>query len=176
MTQPKGIWAIPVTIKASETSKSLIENQVRATIEKLGSGIGKIKIDIAEISAEWQGSKDVPNSKSSKWAERDRYAELEMGNMDGPVILYFHGGAYTVCSIDTHRPLSSRLARDCGGRVFSVAYRLAPQSQFPAAIIDGILAYRYLIDPPPGALHSPVDPKKLVIAGDSAGVLIPFEF
>ena len=62
------------------------------------------------------------------------------------------------------------MAKDSGGRVLAVQYRLAPQDEFPAALVDAVLAYKYLIDPPEGALHKPVDPSRIVIAGDSAGV------
>lgn len=62
------------------------------------------------------------------------------------------------------------MARDAGGRVLAVQYRLAPQDEFPAALVDAVMAYKYLVDPPKGALHKAVDPSKIVIAGDSAGV------
>ena len=45
----------------------------------------------------------------------------------------------------------------------------APQYPFPCAIQDCLAAYLYLVKPPPGAKHKPVDPKNMVIGGDSAG-------
>ncbi|KAJ9105166.1 hypothetical protein QFC19_003626 [Naganishia cerealis] len=51
----------------------------------------------------------------------------------------------------------------------SVNYRKAPQFPFPCAIQDCLAAYLYLIRPPPNAKHRPVDPKNLILAGDSAG-------
>ena len=87
-------------------------------------------------------------------------------------------------SINTHRYTIWRHARKMRGRCFAVNYRStpllselwtrltsteAPQYPFPCAIQDCLAAYLYLVNPPPGANHSPVDPKKLVIAGDSAG-------
>lgn len=55
------------------------------------------------------------------------------------------------------------------GRCFAVNYRKAPQYPFPCAIQDCLAAYLYLVKPPPGAPHRPVDPKSIVLAGDSAG-------
>ncbi|WOO81222.1 AB hydrolase superfamily protein [Vanrija pseudolonga] len=84
-------------------------------------------------------------------------------------ILYIHGGAYYWGSINTHRYSIWRYARKINGRCFAVNYRKAPQYPFPCAIQDCLAAWLYLVDPPPGAEHKPVDPKNIVIAGDSAG-------
>ena len=167
---PRGMWVIPVTITPSNSEKQFIEEEVRKSIAKLGQGIDRLDVHVAEISGEWQGVKHVPKSKSKRWSIEKQFAELQQDTTDAPVILYFHGGAYIAASPDTHRIMTLRLAEVCGGRVFSLRYRLAPQNPFPAALIDAILAYKYLINPPEGALHQPVDPAKIVIAGDSAGV------
>ena len=55
------------------------------------------------------------------------------------------------------------------GRCFLPRYRLAPQGPFPAAVIDALVSYLFLLYPPPGAFHSPVPASKIVLAGDSAG-------
>lgn len=85
------------------------------------------------------------------------------------VMLYFHGGGYYFGSLATHRYQIVRYARKFGGKCFAPIYRKAPQYPWPCALQDAVASYLYLIDPPPGAKHSPVDPKKLVVAGDSAG-------
>lgn len=168
---PKGTWTIPVTIHPTEEEKRGIESEVRKVIAKLGPGIDKLTVSCStDLHAEWQAAKNTPDYKSSNRTNEENYAELDQQTQDGPVILYLHGGAYIVCSIDTHRPLTARLAKDCGGRVFAVNYRLAPQNEFPAALVDAVMAYKYLVDPPRGSLHKAVDPSKIVIAGDSAGV------
>ncbi|KAI9062340.1 alpha/beta-hydrolase [Trametes sanguinea] len=84
-------------------------------------------------------------------------------------ILYAHGGGYYFGSIDQERYCMQRLARKINGRVFTINYRLAPQYPFPCAIQDFLAAYLYLIQPPRGALHTPVSPSNIVLAGDSAG-------
>lgn len=80
-----------------------------------------------------------------------------------------HGGAYYWGSINTHRYTIWRHARKMHGRCFAINYRKAPQYPFPCAIQDCLAAYLYLVNPPPGAPHLPVDPKSIVLAGDSAG-------
>ena len=69
----------------------------------------------------------------------------------------------------THRAVTSTLARLTGGRCLSVRYRLAPQAPFPAAVLDALVAYLYLLAPPEGSFHAPVAANKIIIAGDSAG-------
>ncbi|MEU8893340.1 alpha/beta hydrolase [Streptomyces sp. NPDC048442] len=77
-------------------------------------------------------------------------------------LLYLHGGGYVVGSPDTHAGLAGELALRTGLRAVSVDYRLAPEHPFPAAVDDGLAAYREL-------LATGTDPRELVVAGDSAG-------
>ena len=69
----------------------------------------------------------------------------------------------------SHRIPTSRLAQLTGGRCLSVRYRLSPKYAFPCALLDALMAYLYLLYPPPGSFHSPVPASHVVIAGDSAG-------
>jgi len=84
------------------------------------------------------------------------------GADSGRVVVYFHGGGYTLGSIATHRPLVARLSRAAGARVISVDYRLAPEHPCPAAIEDAVAAYRHVV-------AGGVAPSRIAIAGDSAG-------
>ncbi|KAI0089132.1 alpha/beta-hydrolase [Irpex rosettiformis] len=93
---------------------------------------------------------------------------LKMDHLE-TVMLYVHGGAYFWGSINTHRYQIIRFARKIEGRAFAVNYRKAPQYPWPCPLQDVLAAYMYLINPPDGALHSPVPPSKIVFAGDSAG-------
>ena len=78
------------------------------------------------------------------------------------VILYLHGGAYSLGSINIHREFISRLARFTQTRCLAINYRLAPEHPFPAALDDATSTYRWL-------LKQGVDPSQIIIAGDSAG-------
>lgn len=81
------------------------------------------------------------------------------GQADG-AMLYMHGGGYFACSPKTHRPITGGFALK-GFKVFAPDYRLAPEHPFPAAVEDGLAAYRAML-----AAH---EPENLVVAGDSAG-------
>ncbi|GAA3893406.1 alpha/beta hydrolase [Streptomyces lannensis] len=84
------------------------------------------------------------------------------GTPKAGTILYFHGGSYVVGSPETAMSLTGNLVTKTGFRAFSLDYRLAPEHPFPAAIEDGLSAYRALLD-------SGEDPSAIAFAGDSAG-------
>ncbi|PCH35593.1 alpha/beta-hydrolase [Wolfiporia cocos MD-104 SS10] len=115
---------------------------------------------------------DSPRSgKVQDGTSEDQYApaayEPEMDKMR--CILFAHGGGYYFGSIDQERYSLERYARKIKGRIFAINYRLAPQYPFPCALQDFLAAYLFLIRPPEGASHQPVDPAHIVVAGDSAG-------
>lgn len=78
------------------------------------------------------------------------------------VILYLHGGGYSVGSIQTHRGMAARLAQFSDSSAVVIDYRLAPEHPFPAALKDAVLGYQML-------LAKGFDPGHIAIAGDSAG-------
>ncbi|KAF9437306.1 hypothetical protein BGZ76_001255 [Entomortierella beljakovae] len=123
-------------------------------------------IDSDLVGWDWEHDPRAEKPLKGEWTEAkikdEKFAE-------GRTILYLHGGGYFLCSIESHRWASSGMAKTGGAKVFAVDYRLAPDSPFPAAIHDALAAYLYLLDPPTDAGFAPVDPKNLVIMGDSAG-------
>lgn len=80
---------------------------------------------------------------------------------DDRVILYLHGGGYTAGHIEYALGFGSILAAHTGLRVLCVAYRLAPEFVFPAALDDAETAYRRLLET--------YRPENIFFAGESAG-------
>ena len=80
----------------------------------------------------------------------------------GRTLLYFHGGGFLAGSPESHRALIGRLAEIGEAEAFAVRYRLAPDCVFPAAVRDGIDAYR-------GLIASGVSPSGVILAGDGSG-------
>lgn len=78
------------------------------------------------------------------------------------VLLYLHGGAYVLGSLNTHRGFIGALAQCCGLRALSADYRKAPECPFPAALDDARAAWDWL-------LRQGYRPADVVLAGDSAG-------
>jgi acetyl esterase/lipase len=61
------------------------------------------------------------------------------------IILFFHGGGFTLGSTKDHLGLCARIGRAAHARVFSIDYRLAPEHIFPAPVEDAITAYQFLL-------------------------------
>ncbi|KQP39043.1 alpha/beta hydrolase [Pseudorhodoferax sp. Leaf274] len=83
-----------------------------------------------------------------------------------PVLLYLHGGGFTIGSVATHDTLCRELAHQAGCAVLSLDYRLAPEHRFPTAQDDAWDALQWL------AAHGAalgLDTTRLAVGGDSAG-------
>lgn len=78
------------------------------------------------------------------------------------VLVYFHGGAYIMGSIESHASLVSNIAAASGIPALSAGYRLAPEHQFPAQVEDTLTVYRWL-------LGNGYEPTQIAFGGDSAG-------
>jgi acetyl esterase/lipase len=76
--------------------------------------------------------------------------------------MFFHGGGYCSGSILSHRRLVTEAGRAAAIRTLAVAYRLAPENPFPAALDDATAAGRVLL----AQGYSAAD---IVVGGDSAG-------
>jgi acetyl esterase len=78
-----------------------------------------------------------------------------------PALVYFHGGGWTIGDLDTHDVLCRSFANGARCAVFSVEYRLAPESPFPAAVDDCISATEFV------SRYS--KSTRIAVGGDSAG-------
>lgn len=83
-----------------------------------------------------------------------------------PLIVYFHGGGWVLCDLDTHDAMCRNLATEAQAVIVSVDYRMAPEHCFPAAPQDCMAATRWAIAQ---AAELGIDPARTVVAGDSAG-------
>jgi acetyl esterase/lipase len=84
------------------------------------------------------------------------------GVQAGRAILYLHGGGYVMGSANTHRSMVGEISRASQAAALLLDYRLAPEDPFPAAVEDGVAAYRWLLD-------QGFKVQTLAIVGDSAG-------
>lgn len=83
-----------------------------------------------------------------------------------PVLLYFHGGGFTIGSSQTHAGVCQQLATLAHCAVLAVDYRLAPTHRFPTAVHDAWDALAWLLSH--GSAHG-LDTTRLALGGDSAG-------
>ncbi|AXT84181.1 esterase [Aeromicrobium sp. A1-2] len=108
-------------------------------------------VDLADCRSEWLQAKGV--------------ADIHGGNEHA--ILYFHGGAFLTCGLNTHRRLVSRISYAAKQPVLNVGYRQMPHQPITESIADGVTAFGWL-------LGQGYAPQNITIAGDSAGGYLAF--
>lgn len=147
---------------------STVNPAVEAVVSRIKGVYGRWRRDtpVAQMRADWD---------ALFW--RDEIAATTVGvNADGVdacwistagaqadrVLIYFHGGGFTMGSVRSHHDLMARLSEASGCRVLGVNYRLLPEAGFPAPIEDAVTSYRWL-------LAQGIAPEHIALAGDSAG-------
>lgn len=83
-----------------------------------------------------------------------------------PLLVYFHGGGFTVGSINSHDPLCRMLCNNADCLVLSVDYRLGPDWKFPTAAQDAFDVLHWVFAE---AAKLGADPARIALGGDSAG-------
>ncbi|MDN8612883.1 alpha/beta hydrolase [Variovorax ginsengisoli] len=83
-----------------------------------------------------------------------------------PVLVYYHGGGWTIGDLDTHDTLCREFCNGSGCAVVAVDYRMGPEHRFPAAVDDVLAATRWVRRE---AAALGVDAQRLAVGGDSAG-------
>lgn len=83
-----------------------------------------------------------------------------------PIVMFFHGGGWVICSLDTHDNIARAICRDAQAVVVSVDYRMGPEFPFPTAAHDCFAATRWAAG---NASTIDGDASRLAVCGDSAG-------
>jgi triacylglycerol lipase len=83
-----------------------------------------------------------------------------------PCLVYFHGGAYVMGSLDENDDRLDQLVLELGCAVLSVDWRLAPEHPYPAGLDDAETVWLRVTQ---DAAAYDVDPARLVAGGASAG-------
>ena len=108
----------------------------------------------------------VPTRDGEQIAARLYAPALPEAEPGLPVLLYLHGGGFTVGSLNTHDSLCRHLSHLAHCAVLSLDYRLAPQYKFPTAVNDAWDALVWLRQQ---AASLGLDPQRIAVGGDSAG-------
>ncbi len=133
--------------------------EIRARMESDGgvlAGAPKQPVQVEDIGV--QGEVDIRRARVYRPAAR--------AHETLPALVFFHGGGFVACSLDTHDLPCQQIADAAQCCVVSVDYRLAPEHPFPAGIEDCIAAFR---DVGARAVELNIDPQRIAVGGDSAG-------
>lgn len=148
---------------------SLITLWLREQLRLLKPIITRTGIDACRVAQDKLGELGARAAASKTTIENVPFPNFEAAAVvptdcvdNEHVILYLHGGGYTAGSLSYALGFGSVLAVRCGIPVFCVAYRLAPEHPFPAALEDAVNAYRCL-------LSAGLSPENISIVGESAG-------
>ena len=131
---------------------ALLVQEFRAAVRLVSalSSIGRVEIEVRTV--------DVAGMAARLYAPP--------GGEAHPPLVFFHGGGFTACDLDTHDSLCRHLALASGIRFLSVAYRLAPEHRPPAQLDDALEACRWLLANPEAAGGHD---GRIFVGGDSAG-------
>ena len=163
-----------VNARYTPTMRLLLERMARAPYPPLHTLSARAAKEAYEKSA---GVLEVPKPELARVhdlaiAARDGTplrARLLAPSSDAglPVLLFLHGGGFTIGSIDTHDTLCRMLAQLSGAAVLTLDYRLGPEHRFPTAVNDAWDALAWLAGE--GARTLGLDATRIAVGGDSAG-------
>jgi acetyl esterase len=154
-----------------------VDPQIRALLDR-GTGVPATHtLTVAEARRQYEAriALMAPAPKVAKIVERDIDGpggplRLRIYTPEGdgpfPLVAFFHGSGFVLCSLDTHDGMCRNLAAGIGCVVVSVDYRLAPEHKFPDGLNDCLAATRWAAA---NAVELGVDPSLIMVAGDSAG-------
>lgn len=94
------------------------------------------------------------------------YRPTDAPPTEAAALVYFHGGGWVQCDLDTHDSVCRLLAHHSGVVVASVGYRLAPEHPFPTPFDDAVAATRWFVANAP---RLGVSKRRIAVGGDSAG-------
>jgi monoterpene epsilon-lactone hydrolase len=114
-----------------------------------------------EVGSVWPVADDITLEPVDVAGVPGEYS-IAPGSDASRVLMFFHGGGYCSGSIRSHRRLVTEAGRAAGARTLAVAYRLAPEHPFPAALEDALTVWHFVREQGIAARH-------IAVGGDSAG-------
>jgi acetyl esterase len=154
-----------------------VDPQIQALLD-MGAGVPATNtLSVAQARAQYEGRIRLMAQPATVETVRERVIQGPGGDLrlriyrppgDGPfpLLAFFHGSGFVLCSLDTHDGMCRNLCAGAGYVVVSVDYRLAPEHKYPAGLDDCVFATRWIADHA-GELEG--DAQRLVVGGDSAG-------
>ncbi len=154
-----------------------VDPQIQALLD-MGTGVPATNtLSVVEARAQYEGRIHLmaPAAEVASVSERTiagPAGELKLriyrpiGAGPFPLLAFFHGSGFVLCSLDTHDGMCRNLCAGAGCVVVSVDYRLAPEHKYPAGLDDCVCATHWIAE---HAAELEGDADRLVVCGDSAG-------
>jgi acetyl esterase len=154
-----------------------VDPQIQALLDK-GTGVPAthtLSVPVARAQYEARVAIMAPPAPVATVAERTIQGpggDLKLriyhppGQGPFPVLAFFHGSGFVLCSLDTHDGMCRNLCAGAECIVVSVDYRLAPEHKFPAGLNDCVFATHWIAE---HARELNGDANRLALGGDSAG-------
>ncbi len=154
-----------------------LDPQSKALLDALPPMPDFERLDLAQLRAGFDPSSLAPGEPEAVAHVEDRMIPGPAGEIPVriyrpeareklPALVYYHGGGFVLCNLDTHDGVCRSLANSAGCAVVSVDYRLAPEHRFPAAPEDCHAALCWVAE---HGAEIGVDPSRIAVGGDSAG-------
>jgi acetyl esterase len=157
-----------------------IDPAARALIEAMATGFPKLHEMPSGTEARRrivEAMHDVEPDREPVHHVEDRAIAVDGGEIavriyrpsddcDLPVVVFFHGGGWVLCDLDSHDAMARRMANTSGCIVVATDYRLAPEYRYPTAADDCYAALKWVAE---NATSFGGDSSRLAIFGDSAG-------
>ena len=129
------------------------------------------RAEFRNMMRQWRGDpKPLPRVEDRQIPGPDNRIPIRVYSpviADGqPILVFYHGGGFRLGSLDSYDPICRDLAARSGAIVVSVAYRLAPEHLYPAALDDSYAALEWVHS---HAADIDGDPTRIAVGGDSAG-------
>eukprot|EP00656_Telonema_subtile_P053315 TRINITY_DN7690_c0_g1_i4.p1 TRINITY_DN7690_c0_g1~~TRINITY_DN7690_c0_g1_i4.p1 ORF type:complete len:306 (-),score=63.98 TRINITY_DN7690_c0_g1_i4:165-1082(-) len=138
--------------------RCLTDNSMPKCMPWLPTNVGIVENTAAPHGGEWV----YPASAKRSCCCCAYPGDPQLEQRSKKLILWFHGGAYALCTAGTHREMFMRLVEKTGLPLLAVNYRRPPEHPYPVPVEDCLDAYRW-------ALEHGYDAQDIVFAGDSAG-------
>ena len=145
-------------VESGTADEARMKTSPQSLAEKMGKQKGTLeKISGVEIS-------DIEVSGATAKIPARMYKPTGSGPL--PVVVYFHGGGWVIGKNEDYDQTLKALATKSGAIYISPEYRKGPENKFPAAHDDAYAAYQWVVK---NAATLGGDPKKIAVAGESAG-------
>ena len=128
---------------ASKEYEALLE-QLKKRPSTAHLPIGEIRAGFDKLLAAYPPEPDIAFEPFEIGAIPACWALAPGADRNQP-ILFLHGGGFNAGSVHGHRDMMGRISRASGSAVLGIGYRLAPEHPFPAALMDALESYRWLL-------------------------------